>query len=177
MPPASSKRKSWFQEARMPAAKPVRWTSKTSWRQKLEKVMVPKVVPIPPKWAKRLGKGTLLVPTPLEVDGVIRTVKKGELITVSAIRRYLARKHKADVTCPLTTGIFIRIAAETAEEDARQGRKDVTPYWRVVHDDGRLNPKFPGGASRQAARLRAEGHKIEPGAGKRGPRVLMPHTP
>jgi alkylated DNA nucleotide flippase Atl1 len=73
----------------------------------------------------------------------------------------------------LTTGIFIRIAAEAAEEDARKGKTRITPYWRVVKDDGSLNPKFPGGVKRQAEKLRAEGHRIVPGAGKRLPRVAL----
>jgi len=36
----------------------------------------------------------------------------------------------------------------------------VTPWWRVVGDDGALNPKYPAG---QAARLKEEGHEIVAG--------------
>ncbi|MDI6917975.1 MAG: MGMT family protein, partial [Thermoplasmatales archaeon] len=67
------------------------------------------------------------------------------------------------VTCPITTGIFIRIAAEAAEEDLRSGKKKITPYWRVIKNDGGLNEKFPGGAKAQAVRLREEGHTIQQG--------------
>lgn len=81
-------------------------------------------------------------------------------MTVSEIRRRLAIEFSADVTCPLTTGIFIRIVAEAAEENRAGGRKRVTPYWRVVRDDGTLNPKFPGGVTNQAKYLRAEGFKV-----------------
>ena len=132
---------------------------------------LPKVVEIPPNMQKGFGAGTMLVPSPGEVDAFIRTVHKGSLTTVSRIRRFLAGKYSVDVTCPLTTGIFIRIAAEAAEEDASRGKTRITPYWRVVKDDGSLNPKFPGGVKRQAERLRAEGHRILPGAGKRPARV------
>jgi hypothetical protein len=132
---------------------------------------LPKVVPIPPRMQKRFGNGTMLIPSPREVDALIRTVSKGRIVTVSKMREFLAGKYAASVTCPLTTGIFVRIAAEAAEEEARAGKVRITPYWRVVKDDGSLNPKFPGGAERQAERLRAEGHRILPAKGKQPPRV------
>ena len=84
------------------------------------------------------------------------------MVTMKQLRERLAERHGADVTCPLTTGIFVRIAAETAEEDLERGRKRITPYWRVLGEGGRLNGKFPGGVHGQAGRLRAEGHVIEP---------------
>ena len=133
--------------------------SRTSWREKLEKPQEPKLVKVPPKMT-RFGKGMMLIPTPLLVDGVVRRVPKGKLITVGRIREKLAKDHKANVTCPLTTGIFLRIVAEAAEEDRAQGVKRVSPYWRVVRDDGGLNPKFPGGVAQQARDLRAEGFVV-----------------
>jgi hypothetical protein len=102
----------------------------------------------------------MLIPTPMLVDELIRKVPKGKLITGSELRRKLASDFAANVTCPLTTGIFIRIAAETAEEDRAAGRRRLTPYWRVVKDDGGLNPKYPGGVETQARNLRAEGFTV-----------------
>ena len=55
--------------------------SRTSWREKLEK-QEPRLVDVSPKMS-RFGKGTMLIPTPLLVDGLIRKVPKGKLITVS----------------------------------------------------------------------------------------------
>lgn len=121
---------------------------------------LPKVVKGPKKWEKRFGGRRVLVPTPLLVDGLIRKVKKGKLVTINRIRERLAKDFKADSTCSLTTGIFVRIAAEVAEEDRRAGKKQVTPYWRVLREDGCLNEKFPGGVKAQAARLRKERHTI-----------------
>ncbi|RJQ28604.1 MAG: MGMT family protein [Peptococcaceae bacterium] len=145
--------------------------SLTPCRDKLEKPVEPAVVDIPPKMAARFGPGRMLIPTPLLVDALIHKVQKGRLVTVRQIRERLAGDFKADVTCPLTTGIFIRIAAEAAEEDLRMGREEITPYWRVVRDDGSLNEKFPGGVEAQAARLKEEGYTIEPGKGKKPPKV------
>jgi len=148
-----------------------KFTSRTSWREKLEREDHSKIVQIPPRMVKRFGGGTMLIPKPLDVDALIRKTGKGLLITTSEIRGRLARDNKVDVTCPLTTGIFIRIAAEAAEEDLRNGKKRVTPYWRVVRDDGSLMEKFPGGVKAQAQRLEDEGHMIERGKGKKPPRV------
>lgn len=99
----------------------------------------------------------MLIPTPLLVDELVRKVSNGQLVTVSDLRRRLAEEFSVDVTCPLTTGIFLRIAAE---EDRANGRKRITPYWRVVKDDGSLNPKFPGGIESQTRYLKAEGFKV-----------------
>lgn len=63
------------------------------------------------------------MPTPLLVDELIRKVPKGKLVTVEQVRERLAKDFKADSTCPLTTGIFIRIVGETAEEDLQMGKK------------------------------------------------------
>ena len=133
--------------------------SKLSWREKLEKEQQPKLVDTPPKMA-RFGKGKMLIPTPMLVDELVRRIPKGKLVTVSELRRKLAADFGADVTCPLTTGIFVRIAAEAAEEDRANGRRRITPYWRVVKDDGSLNPKFPGGEKQQSQRLRDDGLSV-----------------
>ena len=147
--------------------------TRKTWREKMHNPNLPKVVAMLPNMRKRFGSGTMLVPSPREVDAFIRTVPKGSITTSTRIREFLAAKYAVDSTCPLTTGIFIRIAAEAAEEDATSGKKTITPYWRVVKDDGSLNPKFPGGTARQAERLRAEGHRILPGQGKRPPRIAL----
>ena len=105
--------------------------------------------------------GTILIPRPRDVDTIMRSVRKGRLITVAQIRDRLAKAAGADCACPLTTGIFVRVAAEAAEEDARDGRVRITPYWRTVKDGGKLNGKYPGGVEAQAKRLRNEGFELE----------------
>ncbi|MFB0518232.1 MAG: hypothetical protein ACETWC_02995 [Acidobacteriota bacterium] len=148
--------------------------SRKTWREKLEKQQEPKIVFASPdsKMAKRFGSGKMLIPKPLDVDALIRTVEKGKLVTQAQLRERLARDFKVDFTCPITTGIFVRIAAEAAEEELTAGKQEGTPYWRVIKTDGSLNQKFPGGAQAQAARLREEGHRIQPAQGKKPPRVI-----
>jgi alkylated DNA nucleotide flippase Atl1 len=50
-------------------------------------------------------------------------------------------------------------------------KKRITPYWRTLKTGGELNPKYPGGVQAQSARLRAEGHVIASGKGKKPPKV------
>lgn len=148
-----------------------KFSSRVPWRAKLERQQEPKVVQIPPRMQARFGKGTMVIPKPLDVDALIRRVPKGKLVTVAQLREHLARQCEADVACPLTTGIFIRIAAEAAEEERQSGKKNITPYWRVLSHEGRLNPKFPGGVEGQKKKLRAEGHKTENTKGSKPPLV------
>jgi alkylated DNA nucleotide flippase Atl1 len=146
--------------------------TRKSWREKLaDDKGLPKVVAIDGKMSKRWGTGTVVIPAPLEVDGIMRKIPKGKLITINQIRAALAEKHGATIGCPITTGIFAWIAAHAADEAAAEGEKDITPYWRTLKSGGELNEKYPGGAGVQAARLREEGHIIEPGKGKKPPKV------
>ena len=118
-----------------------------------------------------MGGKTMLVSTPRDVDALIRTIPKGKVATSAQLRQRLAHDFGAECACPTSTGIFVRIAAEAAEEDRAAGAKRITPYWRVIAKDGSLNEKFPGGVKAQAANLRAEGFGIEPATGKKAPRV------
>lgn len=139
--------------------------SRTPCRDKLEKEQLLKIVDDPK------GRGKMLIPRPIDVDALMRRIPRGKLATVDQLRERLAKDCHADLTCPLTAGIFMRIAAEAAEEDLRRGETMITPYWRVVKADGSLNEKFPGGVEAQAVRLKEEGHTVEPSKGKKPPRV------
>jgi len=143
-----------------------------TWQEKLaDSKDLPRVVEITGKMSTRWGTGTIVIPAPIEVDEIMKKVSKGKLITINQIREIVARKHGATIGCPLTTGIFVWVAANAAEEAAAEGKKDITPYWRTLKSSGELNEKYPGGVEAQAARLREEGHTIEPGKGKKPPKV------
>jgi hypothetical protein len=129
--------------------------STTSWLPKLRPDARPKIVPD--------RRGRMLVPTPMLVAREMRKVPKGRLITPIQLRDRLARAARADLTCPMTTGIFLNIVAGAAEESLRAGRRPVAPYWRVVRPDGPLPEKFPIPAGAHAAHLRSEGHRLATG--------------
>ncbi|MFQ6081607.1 MAG: hypothetical protein ACE5OW_08070 [Candidatus Bathyarchaeia archaeon] len=136
-------------------------TKKKSWTEKLaESRGLPKVEKITDKMSKRWGRGTVVIPAPMEVNEIMRKVPEGKLVTINEIRAALAKKHKATIGCPMTTGIFAWIAAHAAEEQRQAGKKDITPYWRTLKTGGVINAKYPGGVEIQKELLEKEGHKV-----------------
>lgn len=141
-----------------------------SWREKLaDDKGFPKVEKITPKMSSRWGKGTVVIPSPVEVDRLMREVPRGKVTTINEIRGALARRHRATIGCPITSGIFAWIAAHAAAEALAAGAKRITPYWRTLKTGGELNPKYPGGISSVIKLLRSEGHTIV----KRGKRYFI----
>jgi alkylated DNA nucleotide flippase Atl1 len=144
--------------------------TKKSWKEKLaDSKGLPKIGRVMGKMTRRWGRGTMVVPAPREVDAFMKQVPRGKLVTINDIRTGLARKHRVDIGCPMTTGIFAWIAAHAAEEAASEGRKKITPYWRTLKAGGELNAKYPGGIPELKKRLQAEGHRVV----KKGKRYLV----
>ena len=85
----------------------------------------------------------------------MKEVPKGKLITLNEICKKLAQKYQTKYCCTLTTGIFIMIAANAAEET-----KSNVPYWRTIKNNHELNEKYPYGTERQKELLEKEGHTI-----------------
>lgn len=102
----------------------------------------------------------MVIPAPLEVDALMKKVRRGKLTTIDAIRSALAAKHGVTIACPMTTGIFAWIASHAAHEAEESGSSRITPYWRTLKARGELNPKYPGGIKNLRARLAAEGHRV-----------------
>ncbi len=121
---------------------------------------LPRVQKIAGKMSTRWGTGTVVIPAPREVDEVMAAVPKGKVITINDIRSFMAKKHKADIGCPVTTGIFAWIAAHAAAEQQAGGKKRITPWWRTLKTGGELNDRYPGGIPLQRQLLEAEGHTI-----------------
>ncbi len=135
--------------------------ARKTWAEKLaDDKDLPRVFEIDKHQAKRWGEGTCVIPAPREVDALMRRVPAGKLITIKELREALARKHRATIGCPITTGIFAWIAAHAADEAERADAPDFTPYWRTLKTGGELNAKYPGGLKAIRARLEAEGHRI-----------------
>jgi len=136
-------------------------TKRKSWTEKLaDSRGLPRVEKVTEKMSKRWGTGTVVIPAPMEVDEIMRKVPEGKLVTINEIRAALAKKHKATIGCPITTGIFAWIAAHAAEEQRQEGKKDITPYWRTLKTGGVINPKYPSGVESQKELLEKEGHKV-----------------
>jgi len=90
----------------------------------------------------------MLIAAPMQYNEIMSRVPQGKVITADRIRAYLAKKAGADVTCPLTAGIFVNICAHASEE-----RADAKiPWWRTLKSKGELNEKYPGGISGEGSR-------------------------
>ena len=118
---------------------------------------MPKIIKVTDeKSIERYGGEDMLIAPPLEYNEIMAKVPEGKLITITEIREFLAKKHNAEFTCPLTAGIFLSLAAQAREER----ENDKIPFWRTLKKDGELNPKYSGGIEYQKEMLEKEGHSF-----------------
>ena len=101
----------------------------------------------------------MLIPTPNLVDSYIRQIPKGQHVDINTIRKDLAAEYDAEVTCPLTTGIFVRIAAEAAYEQYEKGTplNKITPFWRVIDEKSNTAKKLSFGTALLKEQRKKEG--------------------
>jgi alkylated DNA nucleotide flippase Atl1 len=140
-----------------------------SWQEKLaDKKGLPKILRLEKsfpcynavhKMGAEVGDRVILA-NPSEIVEVMKNVPRGKVITIVEICRKIAKKHRVKACCSLTTGIFIMIAANAAEEAMKEGRNLNIPYWRTLKAGGFLNEKYPGGAENHKKLLEDEGFKV-----------------
>ena len=82
----------------------------------------------------------MLISSPRSIANYVRNIPIGNAKTVKDMRIELAKHAGADNTCPLTTGIFLRIAVQAHMEDP--GTVDEVPYWRVIDEKHALLTKL-----------------------------------
>jgi hypothetical protein len=117
------------------------------WRQRTAKTRTAKRVTLEAPFAG-LPTGTVLfVGTPAIIEAYIEGIPRGEVRTLQRLRRDIARANRCNAMCPVSTAIFLRMIAEVAWDEIREGRSaaEVTPFWRVI-----------GPATPIAKRLRAD---------------------
>ena len=112
--------------------------------ERLNQKKAPKKVVLEKDFAGIKAGMLMLVGTPQMVDGYIRKIPAGETRTMVRLRNELARRNKCDATCPVSTAIFVRVAAQAAIEDMESGTDvaDITPFWRVVGPDDKIAGKL-----------------------------------
>lgn len=107
---------------------------KKTWQQKIDGAKPPEVF-ITERAKLGVAEGAkMLISTPAEVREELMRVPPGTAISKAELGQLLAARHGADVTCPLTTGIFVRIVAEAALDELESGAalENVAPFWRVI---------------------------------------------
>ena len=117
------------------------------WSEQLSRDPEPVVKPMP-KARIGLKKGDLvLLPSARLVDDFIRAIPKGRSVSLLEMRAKLAKRHKADGTCPVYLGYRLRTVAEAACDARERGAalKTITPIWRVLDEKAATLKKLSAG--------------------------------
>jgi hypothetical protein len=130
-----------------------------SWQEKLNVDRKPVIEKADKDFAGIKTGQMMLIPTPKLVDAYIRQIPEGKQVDITTIRKDLAAEYHAEVTCPLTTGIFLRIAAEAAYEQYQGGTplNRITPFWRVINEHSPAAKKLTFGTRLLKEQRKKEG--------------------
>ena len=79
----------------------------------------------------------MLISSPRSIANYVAKIPYGTEKSVKLMRRELAKNANAHNTCPLTCGIFLRIAFEASIEQS-DGEKPDLPFWRVIYSNSSL---------------------------------------
>ena len=84
----------------------------------------------------------MLISSPKSIANYVAKIPYGTEKSVKLMRLELAENTHADNTCPLTCGIFLRIAIEASIEQSNGAKPDL-PFWRVIDINSSLTKKLP----------------------------------
>ena len=116
-----------------------------SWKDKMNIDKSYVVKRLEKKFSDMKEGENMLIATPMIIDEYIKQIPKGINVNIKTLRRDLALTYNADTTCPLTTGIFLRIISEAAYENFLNGDRNITPFWRVVDHESKSASKLACG--------------------------------
>ncbi len=121
--------------------------AKKTWTEKLQAEKEPQLIKIHKDFWGYTKGDCMYISTPQIIEHYIKQIAKGKAIDTTTMRNDLAVENNAVFTCPLTTGIFLRIIAEAANEQIEQGKpiKNITPFWRVIEPNSPLAKKLSFG--------------------------------
>lgn len=132
--------------------------AKKTWREKYASRTGSTVQILASNFAGMKPGQLMLISAPAEIERHVRQIPSGQVMKLQDLRTQLAQEQFAEVTCPTTTSIFLRIVSEIALEDLAEGKSlsEVTPFWRVVDPKGPLAKKLSCGPEWIAAQRTAE---------------------
>ncbi len=84
----------------------------------------------------------MLISSPRSIANYVAKIPYGTERSIKLMRSELAENANADNTCPLTFGIFLKIAIEVSLEQS-DGAKPDLPFWRVIDRNSSLIKKLP----------------------------------
>ena len=112
-----------------------------SWREKLNINKSFVVKKLDNNFSDMKVGENMLIATPKIIDEYINQIPKGINVNIKTLRKDLALTYNADTTCPVTTGIFLRIVSEAAYEDFLI--KFI--FWRVIDHESKTASKLACG--------------------------------
>lgn len=115
--------------------KGIRMVSKRkTWAEKMRYGMQPRVKRNDKDFADIPSGHSFLIATPEIVEQYLKDIPEGRHVSVKQMREDLAAEYQAEYTCPVTSGIFLRIVAEHAYEELLKGMSidKVAPFWRMI---------------------------------------------
>ena len=118
-----------------------------SWIEKRDQSPAPHVETFEKAmWGHPAGE-TLLIASPQLIETYLKEIPAGQAVAVETMRRGLAAQYEANFTCPMTSGIFIRLLAEVAYEEWQGGKalSEIAPVWRVIDAKAKVLDKFTFG--------------------------------
>lgn len=120
---------------------------KKTWLDKLNEPKEPKIKQIDIDFADIPAGSTMFIATPQLINQYLNQTEPGRQIDIKTMRKDLAIEHNASHTCPVSTGIFLRIVAEANFEKLQQGESQdaITPFWRAIQPNSALAKKLTFG--------------------------------
>ena len=120
---------------------------KKFWIEKRDCEKSFKIKTIDKKFADIPKGSRMLIVSPPIIDEYVKSILYGQFIEPVKMRDDLAKEYKADKTCPVTTGIFLRIVSEASYEEYNAGidLNAITPFWRMVNPNSKLAGKLACG--------------------------------
>jgi hypothetical protein len=130
-----------------------------TWADKMKPNMGAHVEKTVKKFADVPEGVKMLIVTPDIVDEYVRHIPKGTHTSLQQMRKDLAADHNADYSCPVTSGICLRIVAENAYEEYIGGKpvSKIAPFWRMVDSKVPLSKKLSFGMDFVTERRSKEG--------------------
>ncbi len=118
-----------------------------TWVEKRDSDKVHQVKINPKKFSDLPAGCMMLIPSPSLVDCYVKQIPYGNFMLVKSLRQRMAIDNNAEMSCPLVTGIFLRIVSEAAFEELNMGMKlnAISPFWRVVSPSSKLATKLTCG--------------------------------
>lgn len=104
------------------------------WQARVARVRYPKRVTLATPFGGLPAGALLFVGTPAIIRDYIARIPLGQTRSIARLRRDLARAHRCQGMCPVSTAIFLRMLAEVAWDQLQEGATvtDVLPFWRVI---------------------------------------------